>query len=76
MDVKVAFSGDDLLATLKLCEFGEDNALKAYRTVLKKDNVNWPNGTREIIESQLESLKTSHDKIRALRDVQASVSKA
>jgi len=75
MDVKVAFSGDDVLATLRLCEFGEDNALKAYRNVLKKD-VAWPNGTREIIEGQLESLKTSHDKIKRLRDEQASVSKA
>lgn len=73
MDVKVAFSGDDLLATLQLCEFGEDNALKAYRTVLKKDVI-WPNGTREILENQLESLKSSHDRIKRLRDEQASVS--
>jgi uncharacterized protein (TIGR02284 family) len=72
MDVKVAFAGDDLLATLRACEFGEDNALKAYRTVISK-NKTWPNGTGEIIEMQYESLKASHDKIKRLRDEQASV---
>lgn len=72
MDVKAAFSGDDLLATLQSCEYGEDNALKAYRTVLGK-NVMWPNGTREILESQYTSLRASHDKIKHLRDAQATI---
>jgi uncharacterized protein (TIGR02284 family) len=67
MDVKAAFSGDDALAALQSCEFGEDNALKAYRNALQKDVV-WPIGNREIIESQYASLKASHDKIRRLRD--------
>lgn len=67
MDVKAAFSGDDALAALQSCEFGEDNALKAYRNALQKDIV-WAVGVREILESQYASLKASHDKIKRLRD--------
>lgn len=73
MDVKAAFAGDDVLSTLQACEFGEDNALKAYRNALKKE-VSWPNATREIVESQYASLKGSHDKIKALRDEHAALS--
>jgi uncharacterized protein (TIGR02284 family) len=72
MDVKAAFSGDDALAALQSCEFGEDNALKAYRNALQKD-ITWPIGTREILESQYASLKASHDKIKRLRDEYASI---
>jgi uncharacterized protein (TIGR02284 family) len=72
MDVKAAFSGDDALAALQSCEFGEDNALKAYRTSLQKD-ITWPIGTREILESQYSSLKASHDKIKRLRDEYSSL---
>lgn len=72
MDVKAAFSGDDALAALQSCEFGEDNALKAYRNALKQD-ITWPIGTREILESQYASLKASHDKIKRLRDEYSSM---
>jgi uncharacterized protein (TIGR02284 family) len=72
MDVKAAFSGDDALAALQSCEFGEDNALKAYRNALQKD-VTWPIGTREILEAQYASLKASHDKIKRLRDEYSSM---
>jgi uncharacterized protein (TIGR02284 family) len=72
MDVKAAFSGDNTVAALQSCEFGEDNALKAYRSALQKD-VTWPIGTREIIESQYSSLKASHDKIKRLRDEYTSM---
>jgi len=72
MDVKAAFSGDDALAALQSCEFGEDNALKAYRKALQKD-ITWPIGTREILEAQYASLKASHDKIKRLRDEYSSM---
>ncbi len=72
MDVKAAFSGDDALAALQSCEFGEDNALKAYRNALQKD-ITWPIGTREILEAQYASLKASHDKIKRLRDEYSSM---
>lgn len=72
MDVKAAFSGHDALSALQSCEYGEDNALKAYRNALQKD-VTWPIGNREIIESQYASLKASHDKIKHLRDEYASM---
>jgi uncharacterized protein (TIGR02284 family) len=71
MDVKAAFSGSDVLAALQSCEFGEDNALKAYRNALKKD-ITWPISIGELIESQFSSLKTSHDKIKRTRDEFAS----
>ena len=72
MDVKATFSGDDVLAALKSCEFGEDNALKAYSKALGK-SVTWPIGTGELIESQYASLKASHDKIKHTRDAYAKL---
>src|SRR5688572_28625197 len=34
MDVKTTFAGNDVLASLELCEYGEDKALEAYKTAL------------------------------------------
>ena len=67
MDVKVAFSGKDVLATLQSCEYGEDNALKTYKKALEKD-ADWPAETMNLISNQRQSLKTSHDRIKRYRD--------
>ncbi|MEP6712610.1 MAG: PA2169 family four-helix-bundle protein [Ferruginibacter sp.] len=67
MDVKATFSGHDRQSALDSCEFGEDAAQKAYRDALASD-AEISAETRQLITSQKESLKTSHDTIRKLRD--------
>jgi uncharacterized protein (TIGR02284 family) len=73
MDVKVAFSGSDVLAALQSCEYGEDNALKTYKKALEKD-ANWPAETMNLISNQRQSLKASHDRIKRYRDEHAAKS--
>lgn len=66
MDVKAAFSGDSRKAVLQSCEFGEDAALKAYRTAEEEPDIA-PN-TKILITNQKLELKSSHDRVKALRD--------
>ncbi len=67
MDVKAAFTGKDRKSILASCEFGEDHAQKAYETALATDADIDPD-TRQLIMSQKEKLKASHDVIKKLRD--------
>jgi len=66
MDVKAAFTGDDRQTALNNCEFGEDAAQKAYRTAESNEEI-LPN-VRTLITSQKMELKSSHDKVKLLRD--------
>jgi uncharacterized protein (TIGR02284 family) len=66
MDVKTLFSGKDRHAILEACETGEDAAQKAYKAALEEDDI--PGFLRDMITSQKELLKKSHDEIKALRD--------
>ncbi len=72
LDVKGTFTGKNRQAILDSCEFGEDAAQKAYRTALGSD-AEISADTRQIITDQQESLKTSHDTIKKLRDAQKAV---
>lgn len=65
MDVKAVFTGKDRHAVLANCEFGEDAAQKAYKEALQED---LPGYIRTTLETQKSMLRTSHDKIKALRD--------
>lgn len=67
MDVKEAFSGDDVKSTLEACEYGEDAAQKAYKEALKESKA-FPDDIRMMIEDQKSLLKTAHDLIRNKRD--------
>lgn len=67
MDVKAAFSKDDLKAALESCEYGEDVALKAYQDALQSD-VAWPSNISALVSNQRQSLRASHDKIKQYRD--------
>lgn len=67
MDVKTAISGHDRKSVLAACEFGEDAAQKAYKTALESDEDLDPE-CRELIQRQKNSLRQSHDKIKAMRD--------
>lgn len=69
MDVKATFSGKDRKAILASCEYGEDAAQKAYDAALSSD-AELPTEVRQLIMDQKQSLKKSHDQIKALRDAQ------
>lgn len=69
MDVKAAFTGHDRKSILASCEFGEDAAQAAYKTAMAEEGL--PSHVYNLISGQKAALKTSHDKIKALRDSQA-----
>ena len=66
MDVKAVFTGGDRKTVLSNCEAGEDAAQKAYQSALDDEDV-MPR-TKEVIRHQKSSMRTSHDKIKSLRD--------
>jgi uncharacterized protein (TIGR02284 family) len=68
MDVKAVFTGHDRQTVLNNCEFGEDAAQKAYKMALETEGLSAD--LRSTITEQKADLRTSHDKIKALRDSQ------
>ncbi|MEJ7557662.1 MAG: PA2169 family four-helix-bundle protein [Pedobacter sp.] len=70
MDVKAIFTGHDRKTVLNNCEFGEDAAQTAYKTALASDGLSAD--LRATITEQKADLRTSHDKIKMLRDSTAS----
>jgi uncharacterized protein (TIGR02284 family) len=68
MDVKATFTGKDRASILAACEYGEDQAQKAYEKALASD-AEIDAETRQIITTQKATLKDSHDEIKKLRDV-------
>lgn len=67
MDVKASVSGDDRHAMFASCEYGEDQALKAYNKALDED-ADIDAATRQMLNMQMATIKKSHDEIKALRD--------
>ncbi|MEO8795100.1 MAG: PA2169 family four-helix-bundle protein [Daejeonella sp.] len=68
MDVKATFTGHSRKTVLENCEFGEDAAQKAYKEALNDDDLNV--SSRDLVSRQKQSLRTSHDKIKMMRDAQ------
>lgn len=66
MDVKAMFTGGDRKTVLSNCEAGEDAAQRAYKMALEDDEVMVR--TKDLIGQQKSAMRTSHDKIKALRD--------
>ena len=71
MDLKSAISGKDRKTILDNCEFGEDAAQKAYALALSSD-VEIEPYLRDHIVRQKTVLKTGHDEVKRLRDMQAA----
>jgi len=67
MDVKGAVAGKDRTSVLASCEFGEDQAQKAYEQALSS-TADIDTETRLLITSQKDILKEGHDQIKKLRD--------
>jgi uncharacterized protein (TIGR02284 family) len=66
MDLKSALGGGDR-AILVVTESSEDRATQAYKKVLEEA---LPSDVRETIERQFQSVQQSHDKVKAMRNVQ------
>lgn len=66
MGVKATFTGRDRTSILSSCEYGEDQAQKAYNDALS--NADLDSETRELISTQKLGLRESHDLIKQLRD--------
>ncbi len=69
MDLKAAITGKDRKTILENCEFGEDAAQKAYDLALNAD-VELEPSLRDLIVSQKAKLRTGHDEVKRLRDLQ------
>lgn len=72
MDVKATFTGASRKAILENCEFGEDAWRRAYEAALGSD-AEMSAGVRQLITSQYESQKSSHDLIKKYRDAHAAM---
>ena len=72
MDVKATFTGKDKTSLLDACEYGEDAAQKAYRDAMETEGL--PADIRDFIAEQKKALRSSHDEIKAMRDMQRAVS--
>jgi uncharacterized protein (TIGR02284 family) len=70
MDVKAVFTGHDRQTVLNNCEFGEDAAQKAYKMALETEGLSAH--LRSTITEQKADLRTSHDKIKGLRDSESN----
>jgi len=65
IDVKSLFTSNDRHAVLAECERGEDAAVEAFRTAATSG---LPNDYAQLIQSQFNAVKRTHDRIKALRD--------
>lgn len=66
MDVKNTFTNSKH-SILESCEFGEDAALKAYKSSLESD-AEIPSEIRQTIAEQQSQIQASHDTIKKYRD--------
>jgi uncharacterized protein (TIGR02284 family) len=71
MDLKAAITGKDRKTILSNCEFGEDAAQKAYDTALNAD-VELEPSIRDLVVRQKATLKSGHDEVKRLRDMEVA----
>lgn len=72
MDVKAALTGNNKHEIVSSCEFGEDNALKTYDSVLENNTQDLSTDQLEMIRMQRSKIHADHDKIKAIRDSNAA----
>jgi uncharacterized protein (TIGR02284 family) len=66
MDVKALFTGHTRYAILEDCEYVEDSTQSAYHQAIEEKSL--PSYLLELISVQKETLKASHNEIKAFRD--------
>ena len=69
MDLKAAITGKDRQTILNNCEFGEDAAQKAYDTALNAET-DLEASLRDLIVRQKAALRSGHDEVKRLRDLE------
>jgi uncharacterized protein (TIGR02284 family) len=67
LDMKVSFSGKDVLTSLQSCECTDDDVLKAYKMAISV-KAEWPASVANLLSNQYKSLKASHDMVKRYRD--------
>jgi uncharacterized protein (TIGR02284 family) len=67
LEMKVSFSGRDVLTSLQSCECSDDAVLKAYKMAINM-KAEWPTSVANLLSNQYKSLKASHDRVRRYRD--------
>jgi uncharacterized protein (TIGR02284 family) len=72
MDVKATFTGSSRKTILENCEFGEDAWRRAYEAALSSD-AEMDAEVRQLITSQYNQQKASHDLIKKYRDAHAAM---
>jgi uncharacterized protein (TIGR02284 family) len=72
MDVKAAATKKDRKAILNSCEYGEDWAVKTYKTALNDTAANLPSDLKQMVRDQYEQIRSDHDKVKNLRDLVAA----
>lgn len=65
IDIKSIVTGKDATAILNECERGEDIAKAAFQKASEQD---LPANVKTTVQNQFNTVKTTHDKIRDLRD--------
>ena len=73
MDLKTAIAGNDLHGVLVECERGEDSAKNTYREAL---SMKLPANVSDVVQSQYNSILTTHDVVKTLRDAGKNASTA
>lgn len=71
MDIKAGLSSNDRKSVLENCEGGEDAAQRAYKDAMDEDLTS---ELFDMIQTQQQELKNSHDEIKALRDAAKAAS--
>lgn len=72
-EIRALFTGHDRSSVLENCESAEDAALKAYEKALDPE-ADISNRCRNLVMVQQVALHAAHEKIRALRDRERSLS--
>lgn len=65
-ELKTTFTGKDRQALLNACEFGEDAAVKAYKSAIREQDL--ITDAFDLIYRQAQLQRASHDVIKAYRD--------
>jgi uncharacterized protein (TIGR02284 family) len=73
MDVRAAFTKDDVQAILDSCEFGEDAAIEAYENALQSD-AELTIGQLNLITRQKAGIQLAHNLVKRYRDMHETVS--
>lgn len=74
MELKTSFTGKDRQSILNSCEFGEDAAVKAYKSAIQEQDL--ITEAFDLIYRQAQLQRASHDVIKAYRDANLKIRQA